>query len=31
MSIGLIRVSWIGTGIKGSEENKYMTEILEMR
>ena len=31
MSIGLICVSWIDTGIKGSEENKYMAETLEMR
>ena len=31
MSIGPIRVSWIDTGIKGSEENKYMAETLEMR
>ena len=31
MSIGLIRVSWIDTGTKGSEENKYMAETLEMR
>ena len=31
MSIGLIRVSWIDTGTKGSEENKYMAENLEMR
>ena len=31
MSIGLIRVSWIDTGINRSEENKYMAETLEMR
>ena len=31
MSIGLIRVSWIDTGNKGSEENKYMAETLKMR
>ena len=31
MSIGLIWVSWIDTGTKGSEENKYMAETLEIR
>ena len=31
MSIGLIRVSRIDTGIKESEKNKYMAETLEMR
>ena len=31
MSFGLIRVSWIDTGTKGSEENKYIAETREIR
>ena len=31
MSFGLIRVSWINTGIKGSEENKYIVATREIR
>ena len=31
MSIGLIRISWIDTGTKGSEENKYIAETCKIR
>ena len=31
MSFGLIRVIWIDTGTKGSEENKYIAETREIR
>ena len=31
MSFGLIRVSWIDTDTKGSEENRYIAETREIR
>ena len=31
MRIGLIQVSWIDTGTKGNEENKYIAETHEIR
>ena len=31
MSFGLIWVSWIDTGTKGSEKNKYIAETHEIR